>query len=181
MTDQQVIEHLKNNHYSKAVKGLYGLLPSIKKYILANHGSAEDAKDMLQDALVVLYKKVQAGHLALSVPLATYVFAIVKNCWLQELRRRKKWPMGTEQENDRAEDITEEEPAMVTAKAAFDLLGEKCRQLLILFYFKKQSFHAIARTLSFSDEKVAKNQKYRCMQKAKAHYLTLSNTADNGQ
>jgi RNA polymerase sigma factor (sigma-70 family) len=179
MTDHQVIEHLQNNHYSHAVKGLYGLLPSIKKYIVANNGNSEDAKDIFQDALVILYKKVQAGGFVLTVPLKTYLLAVVKNCWLQELRRRNKFP-ATEQANDIEEIVINEEEGFATAQAAFNLLGEKCRQLLMLFYFRKQSFKDIAAALSFSDENVAKNQKYRCMQKAKENYLTLSNNGNNG-
>ena len=62
------------------------------------------------------------------------------------------------------------------AKAAFDLLGEKCRQLLILFYFKRNSFREIASLLKFGSEETAKNQKYRCIQKAKENYLILSKT-----
>ena len=67
------------------------------------------------------------------------------------------------------------------ATAAFNLLGEKCRQLLILFYFKKKTFREIASALSFSDEKTAKNQKYRCIQKAKENYLTLTNRSHEYQ
>jgi hypothetical protein len=52
---------------------------------------------------------------------------------------------------------------------------KKCKQLLILFYFKKKSFREIAAALAFSDEKVAKNQKYRCLQKAKENYFSISN------
>ena len=173
MTDKEIIEHLKNNKYSLAVKGLYNILPSVKQYIKANNGTADDAQDIFQDALVVLYKKVQSGDFVLSVTLKTYLHAVAKNCWLQELRRRKKMPAG-----EMASDITsfevDEEPAFVFATAAFNLLGEKCRQLLMLFYFKKQSFKEIAAALAFSDEKIAKNQKYRCIQKAKDNYLAIS-------
>lgn len=178
MTDNEIIEHLRNNQYPKAIKGLYGLLPSITKYIKANNGTVEDAKDIFQDALVVLYKKIHAGGFVLTVPLRTYLQAIVKNCWLQELRQRKKMPTAT-QEQDIADVVAEEEPGLGFATTAFNLLGEKCKQLLILFYFKKKSFREIAAALAFSDEKVAKNQKYRCIQKAKENYLTLS-TGTNG-
>lgn len=175
MKDEEIIEHLKNNRYPKAVKGLYGILPSIKKYVIANSGTNEDADDIFQDALVILYKKIHQNEFTLSVSLSTFLYAVSKNCWLQELRRRKKMPLA-ESENDIAQPETNEEIAFKKAAASFSLLGEKCRQLLILFYYKKQSFKEIAAALSFSDEKVAKNQKYRCLQKAKENYVTLSKT-----
>jgi RNA polymerase sigma factor (sigma-70 family) len=173
MTDKEIIQHLQHNKYSLAVKGLYNILPAVKQYIKNNHGTADDAQDIFQDALVILYKKVHTADFVLSVSLKTYLIAIVKNLWLQELRQRKKLPYG-EALDDIASEDTATEPGFEFARAAFHLLGEKCRQLLILFYFKKNNFREIAAALSFSDEKVAKNQKYRCIQKAKEHYLTLS-------
>lgn len=176
MTDQEITVYLRQNRYSKALNGLYDILPAVKKYIIANSGTADDAGDIFQDALVILYKKAQDDNFILSVPLKTYLLAIVKNLWLSELRRRNKLPVTT----DTAE-VAEETPSadekFSLAKTAFGLLGEKCRQLLILFYFKKKSFRDIATQLAFSDEKTAKNQKYRCLQKAKENFLTLSNSS----
>jgi RNA polymerase sigma factor (sigma-70 family) len=173
MTDKEIIEQLQNNQYSRAINGLYNILPQVKQYIRNNSGSAEDAQDMFQDALVILYKKIHAGNFILSVPLKTYLLAVVKHCWLAELRKRKKIPV-----TDATFDITDikidEEPGFTIASSAFHFLGEKCKQLLILFYFQKKSFKEIARALAFSSEMVAKNQKYRCIQKAKENYVTLS-------
>lgn len=176
MTDDQIIENLRQNRYSRAVKGLYAVLPDVKKYIKANSGNADDADDIFQDALVILYKKVQADNFSLTAPLKNYLLAIVRNCWMQELRKRKKMPVS-EMNTDIENATVDEEPAFTRAQAAFDLLGEKCRQLLILFYFKRHDFKTIAAELSFSDEKTAKNQKYRCLQKAKENYITLSNNS----
>jgi len=173
MTDKEIIEHLRQHKYSLAIKGLYNILPLVKTYIKANSGTADDAQDIFQDSLVVLCKKVQSADFILTASLKAYLMAIVKNCWLQELRQRRKLPAG-ETANEIANTEMEEEYGFVLAKAAFDLLGEKCRQLLIAFYFKKDSFKKIAVEHAFSDEKIAKNQKYRCLQKAKEYYITLS-------
>ncbi len=179
MTDTEIVEHLRNNKYTRAVNGLYNALPSIKKYICANTGTEEDAKDIFQDALVILYKKVNSTEFVLSVSLITYLNAIAKNLWLTELRRRKKIPED-ESNTDMADVIIDAEPGFTLATGAFNLLGEKCRELLMLFYFKKKSFKEIAGILAFSDEKIAKNQKYRCIQKAKENYLTLLKNDTHG-
>lgn len=179
MTDNEIIKHLQSNKYTTAIKGLYNVLPAVKQYVKGNSGTAEDAKDIFQDALVILYKKVQSSEFVLSVPLKTYLLAVVKNCWWQELRRRKKMLPG-ELPAEMDEPVPDEEPAFHTATAAFNLLGDKCRQLLLLFYYQKKSFKEIAKTFAFSDERVAKNQKYRCMEKAKENYLILSKTGSHG-
>jgi len=172
MTDNEIIENLQHNRYAKALNGLYDLMPAVKKYVKANNGSASDAADIFQDALVILCKKVGEGNFQLTAPLKVYLMAVVKNCWLQELRLRKKIPAG-EMTDETPADVATEEALFVYAKNAFGNLGEKCRQLLILFYFKKQSFETIAPAMGFSDPKIAKNQKYRCLQKAKEHYALL--------
>jgi len=178
MTDKEIIEHLQNNKYSRAINGLYDILPSVKQWVRNNSGSADDAQDMFQDALVILYKKIHAGEFTLSVPLKTYLLAVVRNCWFAELRRRKKLPLA-DAADDIADDMTNEEPGLAIASSAFNFLGEKCRQLLILFYYQKKSFKEIARALSLSSENVAKNQKYRCIQKAKENYVTLSSNGSH--
>lgn len=173
MTDIQIIEFLRNNKYQKAVNGLYDVLSTVKKYIRSNNGTSDDTKDIFQDALVVLYKNVQSENFTLTVPLKNYLLAIVKNLWLQELRRRNKMPVAVVQAD--IPDITfNEDKNFDIAQAAFNLLGEKCRQLLIMFYFKKKSYKELASFLAFGDERTAKNQKYRCLQKAKENFITLS-------
>jgi len=179
MTDKEIIEHLQQHKFSQAIKGLYDVLPLVKKYVGANNGTNTDAEDIFQDALVILCKKVQSGDFTLTASLKAYLMAIVKNCWLQELRRQKKLPVSSTTAEIENTD-SNEDPGFITAKAAFDLLGEKCRQLLILFYYKKNSFKEIAAALAFSDEKIAKNQKYRCLQKAKEYYITLSKYSTHG-
>ncbi len=174
MTDQQIITHLQHNRYSLALEALYSVFPLVKKHIHQNSGSTDDAKDIFQDALVILYKKVNLHGFILSGDLSAFLFAIAKRCWYGELRQRKKLPIA-----DAGDDFADSQPddadQMAVAHAAFSRLGKKCRELLVAFYFKKQSFKTIALSLGFNDEKVAKNQKYRCLQKAKEYYISLSN------
>jgi hypothetical protein len=49
----------------------------------------------------------------------------------------------------------------------------------LAFYYRKNSFEQIAKSLSFSSEAVAKNQKYRCIQKQKK-IIPPSKTVDHG-
>jgi RNA polymerase sigma factor (sigma-70 family) len=180
MTDSAIIEHLKNQRHAKAVQGLYGGFPAVKKYIIANSGTKEDAEDIYQDALVILYKKVNDAGFTLTAPLQTYLLAITKNLWFDALRRNGKLPVVHDAiEMEENIDYSEEANYRL-AELSFNLLGEKCRQLLLAFYYRKHSFQQIAKSLSFSSEAVAKNQKYRCIQKAKENYSNLLKTVDHG-
>ena len=175
MTDIEIIGHLKSKRYSKAVKGLSAIYPSVKEYILANNGTKEDAEDIFQDAFVVLYKNINTPAFALTSSLKTYLQSVSKNLWYNVLRQKNKYPLvndSTEIPNT-AEKTAEADYKL--AEMAFELLGKKCRQLLIAFYYKKESLSQIARSLSFSSEQVARNQKYRCLRKAKENYAHLKN------
>jgi DNA-directed RNA polymerase specialized sigma24 family protein len=70
-------------------------------------------------------------------------------------------------------EIIETESQFRLAEQAIKQLGEVCKQLLNLFYFEKLDYISIAKSLRFSSDKVAKNQKYRCIEKAKDYFVNL--------
>lgn len=175
MTDQEIINLLKDGRYDKAMKTLYKSFPVLKKWVLKNSGTKADAEDVFQDVLLVLCKKIKESDFQLTSTLATYMTGIGKNLWLSQLRKRKITPSNIEGEELELVDhsLNESEQVFTLAEQAFALLGEKCKELLIMFYHKKESMSAIATKLGFSTDRVAKNQKYRCLEKAKENYIQL--------
>ena len=69
-----------------------------------------------------------------------------------------------------------EEKKHQLAEHAFSEIGKRCQQLLQLFYHKAMSFHDIANVMQFKSSKIAKNQKYKCLLKAKDIYQTKLKT-----
>ena len=79
--------------------------------VTQNSGDKEDAKDIFQDAMVIIYEKIRLNKLGLSSAFHTFLFSICRNLWLQELTKRKKWNTKEEYElnmTDEFIDITEE-------------------------------------------------------------------------
>lgn len=181
MRDTRVIGLLKGNNFARAGEELYAYFPAVKKLVLKNSGSTQDAEDIYQEALIILVRKVQAPGFVLSSSLNTYLYGICRFLWSDRLKQKNRI-IEVEVEKSPAvisnEDLEllkrEEENKL--SEQAFLQLGEKCRQLLLLFYFKKRSLKDIAGLLGFSSEKVAKNQKYRCLEKAKANLELLKNS-----
>lgn len=62
---------------------------------------------------------------------------------------------------------------------ALTQIGKKCQELLELFYGFGKSMAEIAKKLDFRNEKVAKAQKYKCIQKAKEIAFTTSQSFQN--
>ena len=59
-----------------------------RKFVLENKGNLEDAEDVFQDALIILYEKLYDDHFKAYTCLANYVTGISKNLWLKKLRNR---------------------------------------------------------------------------------------------
>ncbi|MFA6540631.1 MAG: sigma-70 family RNA polymerase sigma factor, partial [Bacteroidota bacterium] len=65
----------------------------------------EDADDMLQEAVIVLWENVRSGRFEYTSKLSTYIFAVVQNMWKRKLSRAKREiPGGTETDESIADD-----------------------------------------------------------------------------
>lgn len=179
MKDSQIIELLQRNNYAKVSEKLYGYFPVIKRFILKNSGSREDAEDIYQEALIILIRKVNTPEFILTSSLNTYLYSICRFLWSERLKKQSKHIEVDIEKNQHAsiahelDTLYKTESEHKLAEKAFQQLGEKCKHLLLLFYFKKMSMRDIALKLNFRSEKVAKNQKYRCIDKAKENLQTL--------
>src|SRR5688572_16785430 len=124
MTDNEILEHLKNDRYNRAIKGLYGCFPSVRQFVASNSGNKEDAEDIFQEALLILYKRVKTGGFLLSSSIRTYITGTAKNLWHTELRRKGK-ELITDNFNELFEEpMIEQEQHYKLAEMAFNLLGE---------------------------------------------------------
>lgn len=180
MTDEEIIQALQQGNQSSALKKLYQYYPAVRQMILQNSGNRHDAEDIYQETLIILCRKVKEKDFQLTSGLKTFLFAISRLQWMNELRKRKKdvsisLDMTSEKETDveKLSSYIREEEQFKKAESALMKLGDKCKKLLQLFYAQKKTFKEIADALDFSNEKIAKNQKYRCMEKARENYLQL--------
>lgn len=179
MTDEQIIQELKAGKYTSAIKALYKHYPTVRGLVVKNNGSKQDAEDIYQESLIVLFRKVKENDFVLTSALSTFLIGICRLQWMNELRKRNKQAtesLGevTAEEAERFNTYLEEESKFKQAEKALLELGEKCRDILRLFYFDKLDFKAIAAKVGLSNERVAKNQKYRCLEKARENYLSLN-------
>ena len=185
MDDASIILLLKSNKYSKGFYALYDHYPKVEKMIYKNGGTRDDAKDIYQDGLIILYRKVTEGNFTLTAQLGTYLFSVCRFLWMDEIKKREKMPadkFNEENEKGFAEEInidSEREQKIKQAEKAIASLGEKCRKILRLFYFDKKSMEEIAKLLGYNSENTAKNQKYKCLESAKKNLAAISNTGSH--
>lgn len=153
----------------KALEALYTAnFYKTKAFVLANSGTAEEAKDIYQEAFIATWQNIKAGRFVWQndLSLEAYLFQIAKYKWYDYLKSAKKISVLPVEENGFIETAYNEEEENYIEKVQQHLknLGEPCKQVLTLFYFMKQSMSKIAVTFSWT-EATAKNNKYRCLQR----------------
>ncbi len=180
-TDAQILQHLGSNSekdYTLALKALYKThFGSIQYLINKNGGTEDDAKDIFQDGIVVLFNQVRQGKLELSCSIKTYLYSICRNQWLTKLRKNKRIVQMDDKlefipiKDTVYENILESEQSQVIS-GLLDKMGEECRSILKLFYFYRFGMTDIQDRLGLASEQVAKNKKMKCMKRLKNMVLT---------
>lgn len=155
--DEKIIEQLYKTNFLKAAQ-----------FISNNGGTEEEAKDIYQEAFIAAWQNVRAGKFIVQEgsSLEAYIFQVTKFKWFDHLKKNKQKKMVALQDEGIADNVYSEEEYeyIEKVKLHFSKLGEQCRQVLTLFYFKKQSMNKIASVYSWTDA-TAKNNKYRCLQR----------------
>ena len=125
------------------------------------------AEDLLQEALIVLWQNVMSGCFEVTSKISTYVTAVVKNKYLSEQRQKGSTrPLSTsinpEDPDPSPLDLVVDEENIRLIDEAMHKLNERCRKILIMFYFEKRALADIALSLNFANKQVAKSKKYQC-------------------
>lgn len=170
--DLEIILAIEKGENSKALEHLYDVpLKKIRKYILGNSGSIEEANDVFQDAIVILFNQVKKNKFDKGRGVTGYLYVIAKNIWIDKVRRDKKIELYDTTEYDRSIDTTDllgdiikKERLSVLAKM-MDQVGERCKKLLTMVNYDKLSMKEISEKLDFNSVDIAKTTHYRCKQK----------------
>jgi len=171
--DNRIIERIRDNDRSVLGEIYVKYEKLIFSYINSHGGNNDDAADMLQEAIIVLWQNVNSGKFELSAQIGTFLVAVAKNKWRKELRKRSKIaddPLP-ENKNDEKPDQLEillsiEEAGLL--QEAFNLLKPLCKRLLLMFYFEERSLEEITEHLEFSNTNVTKSKKYQCKKSLEA-------------
>jgi RNA polymerase sigma factor (sigma-70 family) len=150
--------------------------PMVLHYVKQHQGTADDAKDVLQEAIILLFEKVMHGRLELSAAVTTYIMGICKNLWRKELEKRSRkqaWSVDIE-DNLWEEITTEPETTALSLTNYVEKLGEKCKTILLSFYYFGQRMEQIAGQQGYSSIRSATVQKFKCLERLRKSLASLS-------
>ncbi|MBL7825512.1 MAG: hypothetical protein JNJ57_02700 [Saprospiraceae bacterium] len=143
-TDHRYIEALRRNDES-LIREIYRQHQvATLRWIQSRGGSADDARDIFQEALTALFEKAQNPDFILTCPLGALLHVICSRKWIDRLRQKSKDSEVRNEEERRyteehdrdtlsiAEEAIAEQQRQDRLARAFEKLSDLCRQLLSL-------------------------------------------------
>jgi RNA polymerase sigma factor (sigma-70 family) len=149
---------------------------AVKSFVLANSGTDTDARDVFQEGMMAAWNNLlkEQYESRESIGVEAYLIRICRFRWLERTRSaafRYSSPLDEQDLHEpdnsfnrliRKEDIAE-------ARQLLGRLGERCRKILYMFYYHKESMEKIAVEMDLTPDS-AKNQKYRCLNQLREFY-----------
>jgi len=73
-SDKKAAETIYKDNYSM-----------VQALIINNNGSADDARDIFQETMIVLYEEAKSGSFELNCQLKTFIYSVSRRLWLKRL------------------------------------------------------------------------------------------------
>ena len=172
ISDTELLEGLRSGkRMDEAIKTIYqDHFDSLAWFVTNNSGSRQDAEDVFQEVIVSFIELVRKEKFRGEASVKTFLFAMNKNTWLNELKRRgraEQREIKYEKELDKTEvDATHAIAGRETTGQVMQLvnqLGDTCKKILVMFYYENLSMKEILDGLNYENEQVVRNKKYKCL------------------
>ena len=160
--DKTSIERIYREHYS-----------TVQSLVVNNTGTADDAADLFQEMMIILFEKAKAGNLELHCQLKTFIYSISKRLWLKKLQYLQRFTS----QNDALEETVQVEEEIESHEKrqndfsimenAMSKIGEPCKSLLEAYYIQRKQMQQIASDFGYTNADNAKTQKYKCLVRLK--------------
>ncbi|HTM97403.1 MAG TPA: sigma-70 family RNA polymerase sigma factor [Pedobacter sp.] len=137
--DQRYLIALVNND-ARLINEIYQKCAGkVKSFIVFNNGTANDAEDIFQEALVDIYNQAKYKDLQLTCPFEPFLLLVCKRKWLNALKKKSVLPVTNSEDDllligedtfEQAERLEEQATQADLFLAAFEKLGERCKEII---------------------------------------------------
>ncbi|HMQ62533.1 MAG TPA: sigma-70 family RNA polymerase sigma factor [Flavilitoribacter sp.] len=164
--DKTLLEGIKSADREQVQRFYDEYMPGIIQFVVSHGGTEDDARDVFQDGVYFLYRKVITDDLILTASLRTYLLAVCRNIWRTRLRDHRELRLQPDEGESAPDGSQDIEQLIFRAgrdrlyREHFNRLGDQCRQILELF-FAKVRLVEIAEKLNLT-EKYIKKRKFTC-------------------
>ena len=172
--EKQLLEGLALND-AKVIEGIYrDNYPMVQAFILNNNGNSDEARDIFQEAMIVVYEKASSGTFELNCLLKTYIYSVCRRLWLKRLQQLHKYGNNLLENVEDTVAVEEDlelhekhDGDFVIMENAMSKIGEPCKSLLDAYYIQKKNMQEIASDFGYTNADNAKTQKYKCLVRLK--------------
>jgi RNA polymerase sigma factor (sigma-70 family) len=146
------------------------LFPGISNYILNNGGSSDDAKDVFQESIIIIFRQIEDNKLDIKTGFDSYLYGIAKLIWLKVLRSRDIHNRSIAQLQESeiayhpADELIDDDLELRFFRKHFLEMGAEGQKLLKLSA-SDLSNDTIAKMLGYKNEQVVRNLKYKFKEK----------------
>jgi len=157
-------------HDREGIKYIYDIyFPAIFNLIKLNGGLLEDAEDVFQEALIVLYQKAQSTDFELKCSFFTMFFSVCKNIWGSKSQKKYRTEISLslleefEDSADFEQDLIKKELEQIFWSNFHSLPNND--QKLLKMAFDGFTTESIQQNLGFSSIGYTAKRKFVCKQK----------------
>ena len=172
--DSEVVFGILNDSKHTLNQLYKSYFPMILQFILSNNGDEDDAKDIFQESIIVLYNKVKSGNFELTSKLKTFIYSVCRRLWLKRLNQKSRNISGELHDLENIESVEEDlayheekDAQFQQMEKALVMLGEPCRTIIEDYYMQNRSMQDISEKFGYTNADNAKTQKYKCLQRLK--------------
>jgi len=163
---------------TNAVKKIYQKgFAGVRKMVKKNGGNLEDAEDVFQEGILVLYGYCQQEEFRLTTRLAGFLYSICRNLWRKKLEKKGRSgitfydieeyvKMNTVLKLENEEVLQVHRMRLLFKHLA--RLPEKEQKVLRLYYLEGKSHREVAQELGYASESSARVQKFRYLNHLKS-------------
>jgi len=161
--EQHFIEGILSNN-PRVLEEIYrGCLPAMYGMLRRNNGTYEDAKDVFQESLVVVFHHAAKPGFQLTAPFQAYLLGIGRFIWMRQLKKNTRTEVTSDLEDGYDIDADLERQIFESEKQnlyreKFGQLGQDCRQVLQRF-FDREPLQSIALDMGFTADYIKKKNK----------------------
>jgi RNA polymerase sigma factor (sigma-70 family) len=170
--DSKIIQCIQKGENDPALAYLYEhTLKKVRRYVIQNNGTLEEASDIFQDAVIIFFNQVKQNKFNEQYGIDGFIYSVSRNLWIDKVRKDKRLQNKdlSLMESDVPDTfdllgdlITREKSSAM--KQVFQKLDEKCQKILRFSIYEKLSMKEISEKMGYASENVAKTNNYRCKQ-----------------
>lgn len=169
--DPQILDGIRRGDRQVLSELYRDMLPGIKRLAAVSGLSPDDARDVFQDAVLVVFEKAEQPDFMLSSSFSTYFHGICRNLVGNRLKKKSNRNVTIADDMKYREDDNADTQTLLEAAErhrlfhrAFQQLGDDCRRLLELS-FENTPPESIMATLGIPGNDYFRRRKYLCKEK----------------